>query len=296
MKSLRLWVVVVCGTIAFGFLCSANAAEESRDAGWQPLFNGKNLDGFYIQLGSGKKKNEDPDHLVQVHDGMIHMYKDAQEGSKQPAGYVSTEKEYSDYHLRFQYKWGEKRFGGRVNAKRDAGIIYHVFGPDAVWPSGVECQVQEGDVGDIFTVNTRLRTTVDAESTNIVAVILTNATGAIITNKVVRPQFLEAKDGGIPFTQGVSNSIRRVVRSQMLEQDGWNTVEVIVRGADAVHIVNGKVNNRANAMQRFVNGEWVPLTSGRIIFQLEFGEVLYRNIEIKPLRKESPGPGGKAGQ
>jgi hypothetical protein len=171
-----------------------------------------------------------------------------------------------------------------------------VFGPDAVWPSGVECQVQEGDVGDIFTVNTRLRTTVDAESTNIVAVILTNATGAIITNKVVRPQFLEAKDGGIPFTQGVSNSIRRVVRSQMLEQDGWNTVEVIVRGADAVHIVNGKVNNRANAMQRFVNGEWVPLTSGRIIFQLEFGEVLYRNIEIKPLRKESPGPGGKAGQ
>jgi hypothetical protein len=277
----RTLVQSLVGLFFISFLSVANAAQEGN---WKPLFSGTNLDGLYIHLGGGKKKNEDPDHLVQIHDGMIHMYKDAEQGSKQAAGYISTEKEYADYHLRFQYKWGDKRFGGRVNSKRDAGVIYHMFGADNVWPSGVECQVQEGDVGDIFTVNTRVTTTVNPKTTNFVTVLSTNAAGVIAGNKTTRPQFLEPKAGGIPYTQGVSNSIRRVIRCEMLEKDGWNTVEVIVRGDSGTHIINGKANNRADQVQRLVQGEWVPLTKGKIIFQLEFAEVMYRNIEIRSLQ------------
>ena len=43
---------------------------------WSPLFDGKGLDGWYIVL-SGHEHDQDPDHLVQVHDKMIHVYKDA---------------------------------------------------------------------------------------------------------------------------------------------------------------------------------------------------------------------------
>src|SRR2546430_6468708 len=75
---------------------------------WQRLFNGQNIDGWYIVLG--KNRTNDPNHLVRVENGAIHMYKDAADGSPQPAGYVATEKEYSNYHLRLEYKWGAKRF------------------------------------------------------------------------------------------------------------------------------------------------------------------------------------------
>jgi len=256
------------------------AAEKSD--GFKPLFNGKNLDGFYIFLGKGPK-NADTNGCIQIENGTLHMYRGKAQGSQQLFGYISTEREFENYHLRFEYKWGTNRFGGRANVKRDAGVIYHMFGNDSVWPNGVECQVQEGDVGDIFTVNTRVTTTVNPKTTNLVVNVTTNANGSLRTNANSQPVHLESEKGGVPFQQGLATNIRRVIRSQMLEHDGWNTVEVIVRGADATHIINGTTNNFAGRMEKFVAGEWQPLTKGKIIFQLEGAEVFYRNLEIKEL-------------
>ena len=36
-------------------------------------------------------------------------------------------------------------------------------------------------------------------------------------------------------------------------------------------------------LEQMVDGKWVPLAKGKILFQAEGAEVLYRNIEIKPL-------------
>ncbi|MSU58955.1 MAG: DUF1080 domain-containing protein [Pedosphaera sp.] len=255
---------------------------EAKDASWKPLFNGTNFDGLYIYIAR-QNKNEDTNQLVQIENGTWHMYAGQPDGSAQPHGYVSTEKEYADYHLRFEYKWGTNRFGARATAKRDAGVIYHMFGGDTVWPSGVECQVQEGDVGDIFTVNTRVKTTVDPKTTNLVTSVITNTNGTLRTNQSVMPVFLTSGNGGVALQQGVAGGIRRVIRSQMLEHDGWNTVEVIVRGDEATHIVNGKTNNVAGKMEKLVGGQWQPLTKGKLIFQLEGAEVFYRHLEIKEL-------------
>src|SRR4051794_36839969 len=101
--------------VAFAF-CNSAFAEKRESGGWTPLFNGNNFDGWYIISGQ-RKKNEDTNHLFQIHDGMVHMYKDAEDKSKQPNGYIVTDKEYSNYHLRFEYKWGTKKFGDKVNAK-----------------------------------------------------------------------------------------------------------------------------------------------------------------------------------
>jgi uncharacterized protein YdbL (DUF1318 family) len=253
--------------MAFAVVFASSASAQTNE-GWRPLFNGKNLDGWYVYI-RGQGKDSDTNKLVQVNDGAVHMYKDVADKSNQPFGYICTEQEYSDYHLRFEYKWGQKRFGGRADKKRDAGLLYHVVGPDNVWPRSVECQIQEGDTGDVFAVRTQVTTTVDP-----------NKKGAL--------HFMETADGGMPVTQGKTNGNTRVVKSVNLEKDGWNTVEAIVRGDTAVHIINGKVNNRVSEMKEMIDGEWRPLTKGKILLQLEGAELFYRNIELKPLSAETP--------
>ncbi len=256
---------------------------QKPEALWTPLFNGKDFSGWYIISGQGKR-NEDPNHLFQIHDGMVHMYKDAEAGNKQPHGYIVTEKEYSNYHLRFQYKWGVKKFVPKMNAKKDCGLLYHVIGKDGVWPKSVECQIQEGDTGDIFTVSTRVTTTVDPGTTNLIANLVTNvSTGAIRTNFVSQPKFKESSEGGVLIVQGVGQGIRRVIRNPGNEVAGWNTVEVIVRGDSATHIINGKVNNKTFQMEQMVDNKWIPLVKGKILLQQEGSEVFYRNIEIRML-------------
>ena len=47
-----------------------------------------------------------------------------------------------------------KRFAPRTYTKRDNGLLYGLVGADKVWPTCVECQIEEGDVGDYFMVGT----------------------------------------------------------------------------------------------------------------------------------------------
>lgn len=278
------WSITSLAALVLALAIAPIQAEPAATAkdGFKPLFNGKDFSGWYI-ISRGKK-NEDPDKLFQVHDGMIHMYKDAPDGSKQPFGYIVTEQEFSDYHLRFEYKWGKKKFAPKLDAKRDAGLLYHVIGSDGVWPKSVECQVQEGDTGDIFTVFTRVTCPVDPATTNTTANVVTNkTTGIVTTNHVASPTFKFPSEGGVPFVQGVSGNIRRVMRSKDYEVDGWNTVEVIARGSSAVHIINGKTNNIIQKLEHFVDNQWVPLTKGKLLLQQEGAEIFYRNVEIKSL-------------
>jgi hypothetical protein len=281
MRNEALGKLVLCAAaISFfsAFTPLSAALPDKKEPQWTPLFNGTNLDGWYIVIRNGR--SEDTNHLVQVDDGAVHMYKDAVEGSPQPSGYISTSNEFSHYHLRLQYRWGQKRFFPRAHDRRDAGILYHVEGKDGVWPRSIECQIQENDVGDIFTVNTRLTALVNPATTNLVKTVITNPAGEVHTN-TSSPVYLAPEAGGVPYVQGVAGGIRRVIRSPMNEHPGWNTVEVIVNGDEATYIVNGKINNRVTKLQHFVNGRWEPLTRGRITLQLEFSEVFYRNIEIK---------------
>jgi hypothetical protein len=273
----KILSAVVCLVCAAGHAASPVSKSGSSDL-WRPLFNGTNLDGWYIVIGNGRK--EDTNHLVQIDGGAIHMYASAEEGSKQPAGYISTSNEFSHYHLRLQYRWGTKRFFPRAKGRRDAGVLYHVEGKDGVWPRSVECQIQEDDVGDIFTVNTRLTAWADPGTTNLMSGTITNQQGEV-RNVMSAPVYRAPEAGGVPYIQGVAGGIRRVIRYPMNEHEGWNTVEVIVDGDKATYIINGQINNRATHIQHFVNGQWEPLTKGRITLQLEFAEVFYRNVEIK---------------
>ena len=244
------------------------APSTAQNEDWLPLFNGKDLSGWHVVL-TPDKKGIDPAKVFQVHDGVIHVYQEVPQGVAVPVGYIASDDSYSWFHLKLEYRWGGKRFAPRVHRPRDAGALYHATSEEKVWPRCIECQIQEGDVGDCYTVNgVQIESTFDPK----------------LLKKDLH-QYLPASEGGVMEIWG-GPKIVRTVKSSTHENDGWNTVEVIVRGdEEAIHIVNGHEVFHAKKLQQLDADQtsWSPLTSGHILLQGEFSEVLYRNVQIMPL-------------
>ena len=108
------------------------------------LFNGKNLDGWYIYLNP-KAGSQDPDSAFVVQNNMLYI-------TGLSVGYICTKKSYKNFHLTLEFKWGEKKYPPRLSELRDSGILYGFASdkPDKIWPRTYECQIQEGDCGDFW--------------------------------------------------------------------------------------------------------------------------------------------------
>lgn len=143
----RRWPVRAIAAVGVAVAAAALLQFSSQPARAQSrgpisLFNGKNLDGWYIFV-PGQPKNSDPLGIFKVEDGLIHV-------SGEKFAFISTDKEYSNYKFTVDFKWGTKKWPPRQNAVRDAGILYHCVGPDKVWNKSLELQIQEGDTGDMW--------------------------------------------------------------------------------------------------------------------------------------------------
>lgn len=164
------------------------------------LFNGRNFDGWYTFI-EGDGKNNDPDHIFTIEPGgVIHVL-----GKKM--GYLGTDKEYSNYRLSLEFKWGEKKWPPHENEPRDAGVLYHCVGPDKVWMKSVECQIEEHDCGDVW---------------------------------------LTGGEGGAPSltVKGKKYTGGRVIKFADYEKPTgeWNQVTVVADGDRIQHYINGKLN------------------------------------------------------
>ena len=201
----------------------------AADAGWKPLFNGKNLDGWSVHYASKTPPDAPaPSTLFKVEQGAIHAYPTQSAGSEQPNAYLETNTDHKDYVLSLEYRWGEKKFAPRLNLVRDAGLLYHVHRTrPSDWPAAAEAQIQEGDVGDSWAVSSQLSSFVDAK-----------------TGRYTLPE-----NGGVPVTVGHEGKFERTRHNRVNEYPGWNTLEVIVRGDRATHIVNGVTNMRVHAIR-----------------------------------------------
>ena len=243
-------------------------------AGWQPLFNGRDLSGWYTFLQK-HGRDSDPDRLIAIDDGVIHLYRDAANGSEVVQGYIATEKPYGNYHLRLQYRWGEKKFQPRAALPRDAGLYYHLIGDDAVWPMGLQYQIQEDNTGDLLALfGLQADSWIDPK-----------------TKDAEIHTFQDAKLGGEPVVFGGSG-IAYQTRGIMNELSGWNTLEVIAKGTSVTHILNGKTVNRCENVRKVDAKDPTrssPVSEGRIALEIEAAEIQYRNIEIKRLDADEPG-------
>jgi hypothetical protein len=236
---------------------------------WIPLFNGRDLAGWYSFLQK-YGKNQDPDRIITIEDGTIHLYKHAADGSSVVMGYIGTEKEYSDYHLRLQYRWGTKKFQPRLALLRDAGLYYHVTGEDAVWPRGLQFQIEQTNVGDLIALHgMQLDTWIDPH-----------------TRGARMPTYLDAEAGGQLRALGGSRIAYQKRLAGDHEIDGWNTVEVIARGDTTTHILNGGVVNSGRAIRLVdpkIPGRPRPAARGRIALEIEAAELYFRKVELRLL-------------
>jgi hypothetical protein len=150
---MRLCLALVVTVVQLGVVPTAGFSEVSPEDGFAPLFNGRDLGGFRVVVKD--RGVVEAQELFVVRDGAIHVYPTQADGSTQPFAGLVTRAEYSHYHLTLEYKWGARQFVPRADTVRDAGVLFHVHGDDIIWPDSVECQIQEGDTGDLWAVRTQ---------------------------------------------------------------------------------------------------------------------------------------------
>lgn len=163
------------------------------------LFNGKDFSGWYSFI-KNRGKNNDSAGVFSVKDGLLHI-------TGQEFGYLVTEKKFTDFHLIVEFKWGEKKYPPRENRVRDNGILYYVVDSDRVWPRAIECQIQEGDCGDFWLIDS-------------VTLVMDGAR----TEATKNTRVAKKKDNEKPSGE-------------------WNRLEIIAQKGKCVHIMNGVVVN-----------------------------------------------------
>ena len=195
--------------------------------------------------------NNDPGHVFAFENGVIHI-------SGAEMGYLITKKDYADYYLRAEFKWGEATYAPRERQARDSGILYHIQGPNKVWPTSIEYQVCEGQTGDLYMTDGAALTGSDGKRE-------TGPPGSAARIKRI---------GEGPW-QNVTGY--RDPNGEIEKPHGeWNLVEIVVQGDNVKQYLNGKLVNEGTKAY--------PAT-GKILIQSEGAELYYRDIKLYPLKK-----------
>ena len=169
---------------------------------------------------------------------------------------LTSKKEYANYHLTTLVKFGDKKYAPRLDKKRDNGILYHCYGEHGafwnVWKRCLEMQVQETDMGDLFTLaGTKAKTAID--STN-----HWSASSTTYSDKGVK----RSKDYENPHGE-------------------WTRLDLYVFENKAIHMVNGNI---VLALKDAVDHEGNPLTKGQIQIQSEGADCYYKDLLIRPIQ------------
>jgi hypothetical protein len=217
------------------------------------LFNGRdltNIDTFLKDRGL----NSDPDHVFRVEKGVIHV-------SGKEFGYIITRKEFANYYLRTEFQWGEGTYAPREGQARDSGILYHVQGPQKVWPTSIEFQILEGGTGDFWMTDGGALNGMDG-------VRVTGPAGKAL--KIDRIGKGPAKN-----VTGFRDPVGEVEKPH----GHWNLLELVVQGDHVRQFVNGKLANEGS--------EAYP-SKGKALFHSEGAEISFRNIKLYPLKSPNP--------
>lgn len=271
---------------------TAHAQNRSSGEGWTSLWNGRDLDGWTTWLDRPQPTSDVPG-LTKDANGRytspigssrdpLRVFTVVPDADGAPAirisgevfGELRTMRSFTDYHLTLQFKWGEKKWPPRAgaNTPRDSGLLYHVHAaPGAegrTWARSIEVQIQEHDVGDLYAIG------------SVIAVKARRRPGT-------QPALFEYDPSGewTYFSQSQGQSGRCAKQPDNENPTGqWNTVELICFGADAIHVVNGKVVMRLHGPTRIDTALPTSVTSGPIILQSEGAEVFYRDIRFRPIQ------------
>jgi hypothetical protein len=246
-------------------------ASSAADAGWRPLFNGKDLDGWTVKI-AGHPVGENYADTYRVEDGIIKANYDKYDKFGMQFGHLYSNVAYSHYLLRLQY-----RFAGKVLpdapewCNSNSGVMIHSQSPlsmtlEQPFPVSLEFQFL-ADVGP----------------------------GPRQTGNVCTPG-TNLEIGGKLVTQHIVPSTAPV-----FPPDEWVQVEIEVHGnREVIHRVNGREVLRyqhpqldpderdpvrhAEVARLLSAGAPFQLSYGHIALQAEGHPVWFRNVELLPLQ------------
>lgn len=268
-----------------GISTSVVAAQPAPE--WRPLFNGRDFTGWHTYLAKplptvhyeGETRAPNGQHaqplgldhdpvsvFTIVHlDGepVIHI-------SGEVFGTLTTKDSFEDYRLRFEMRWSERIWPPRPQGPRNSGLLYHArgdWGAVGAWLPSIEFQLRENDAGDLITIKSQ----------------------AVVTARFERENDWYYEPNGSPTTFPVGEN-RRVRHSQSFEKPTgeWNVFELVCRGTESWHLVNGKIVAHMQVAYAPEFAPPQPLTGGRIQFQSEGAELFLRRIQIAPVGDYRP--------
>lgn len=260
--ALRAGFVLMGASLLLSFPCGVRSATAATRA----LFNGQDLSGWEKYLGppfpghEAQAQGVTPDSVFSVVEkngeklirisGVVH-------------GSLATREEFSNYHLRVVYKWGND-----VTLERNSGLLYHGTGSlgaaFGTWMSSVECQMMHGHPGDLF----------------------------LMTSALVCEVAVAARAGGDFFQPyAASTPVGEQVKRRLIHGTDdaenplgeWNTIDLYCFEQTAVHVVNGRTVMVVEHLGTRVGDRIEPLTRGRLQLQSEGAELFVRSVTIEPI-------------
>lgn len=302
---MRRWVALVAVSVA-GAAVAQSSAEQAREIAGEPpaapqrlrlvdvpraagparaLFNGRDLNDWQGWLGYpnpgvtyrrepgaapiGTGRDLSGDFAVRTIDGAPAIWIKGETW-----GSLVHRAELSDYHLRLEFKWGERTWAPRLKLPQNNGLLYHTHGaPGAVfgtWSPSVEFEIMRGSTGMIVTVGTGVRA----------------RTNVAFDPKLIQPH-LRYRLGGreIDMINGTPTWNVEAASDAERAPGQWNTLDLYVLGDRAVHVVNGVPVAQVKDLATIdPDGIRQPLTRGRIQLQSEGAETWFRNITVEPIK------------
>ncbi|WP_260480920.1 DUF1080 domain-containing protein [Sphingomonas sp. J315] len=136
------------------------------------LFNGRDLDDWDSWLGYsdpaityrdtpgispiGTSRDRSGDFAVRMIDGATAIWIKGETW-----GSLVHREDLRDYHLRLEFKWGDKTYAPRETLPQNNGLLYHTHGePGEVfgtWSPSMEFEIMRGSTGMLVTVGRNVR-------------------------------------------------------------------------------------------------------------------------------------------
>jgi hypothetical protein len=274
MKHGQYIIPVLLYTLMAGFI------KNGKTDPWELLFNGKDLSGWGTYIGpdlndSGKfvssqpiGLNNDPRHVFTIvkidGENLIRI-------SGENWGAIHTIREFENYHLQLQFKWGLLSWGQKKNKKKDSGLLYHSvgkYGADyGAWMRSQEFQIEETNTGDYWGV--------------------AGGMADIPVIKKSETEYVYSPRGELTIFREGGKVGRRCIKDMDAENPTgeWNTLYLYCHGDTSIHVVNGRAVMILYHNRQMDNGQELPLTRGKIQIQSEGAEVFFRQIKIQPITK-----------